>query len=66
MVYLAVTNIGNTATLYLDGAPVGTSTLTINTPAGSSFDIGRIPGTLGNTLALNGLVDEVSVYDRAS
>ncbi len=49
--YIAVTNIGNTATLYLDGAPVGTSTLTVNTPANTSFYMGRIPGTLGNTRA---------------
>ena len=49
--HIAVTNIGNTATLYLDGAAVGTSTLTVNTPANASFYVGRIPGALGNTRA---------------
>jgi sugar lactone lactonase YvrE len=60
-----VTNVGNTATLYLDGAAVGSATVTIDTPASSTFYIGRIPGTLGDTRKFDGLVDEVSVYNRA-
>jgi sugar lactone lactonase YvrE len=63
--HVAVTNIGNSATLYLNGVPVGTNTVPIATPAGSSFYIGRIPGTLGDSRKLDGEVDEVSVYNRA-
>jgi hypothetical protein len=63
--HIAVTNVGNTATLYLNGQAVGSATVTIDTPAGSPFYIGRIPGSNGDTRKLNGLVDEVSVYNRA-
>jgi DNA-binding beta-propeller fold protein YncE len=63
--HVAVTNVGDSATLYLNGVAVGSATVPIDTPAGSSFYIGRIPGTLGNTRQLNGEVDEVSVYNRA-
>ncbi len=63
--HVAVTNVGNSATLYLDGVAVGSNTVTINTPAGTSFYVGRIPGTLGDSRKLDGMVDEVSVYNRA-
>jgi hypothetical protein len=63
--HVAVTNVGKTATLYLDGTAVGSSTVPINTPANTQFDIGRIPGSLGDTNQLNGEVDEVAVYARA-
>jgi hypothetical protein len=63
--HVAVTNVGDSATLYLNGVAVGTATVPIATPAGSSFYIGRIPGSLGDTRQLNGEVDEVSVYNRA-
>jgi hypothetical protein len=63
--HLAVTNVGNAVTLYLNGASVASGTTTINTPSGSSFDIGRVPGSLGDSRNLDGMVDEVSVYNRA-
>jgi hypothetical protein len=64
--YVAVTNVGNSVTLYLNGVAVASGNLTINTPAaGTNFYIGRIPGTLGDTRKLNGLVDEVAVFNRA-
>jgi sugar lactone lactonase YvrE len=63
--HIAVTNVGNSVTLYLNGAAVASGSLTIATPASTNFYIGRIPGTLGDTRQLNGEVDEVSVYNRA-
>lgn len=61
----AVTNVGDSLTLYFDGSEVATGTLPIDTPAGTSFYIGRIPGNLGDTRRLDGFVDEVRVYDTA-
>jgi DNA-binding beta-propeller fold protein YncE len=63
--HIAVTNVGNAVTLYLNGAAVASGSLTIATPQNSQFYIGRIPGSLGNARQLNGEVDEVSVYNRA-
>jgi hypothetical protein len=63
--HIAVTNVGNTATLYLNGSAVSSGTLTIDTPQNAPFYIGRIPGSLGDIRQLNGMVDEVSVYNRA-
>jgi hypothetical protein len=63
--HIAVTNVGNTATLYLNGQAVGSGSFTIDTPASTSFYIGRIPGSNGDSRKLDGLVDEVSVYNRA-
>ena len=63
--HVAVTNVGKTATLYLDGTAVGSNTVAINTPANTQFYIGRIPGSLGDPRQLNGEVDEVAVYNRA-
>jgi hypothetical protein len=62
---LGVTNSGNFVTLYLDGTAVASGTLTIATPAGTSFFMGRVPGSLGDIRQLDGLVDEVRVYDTA-
>ena len=53
------------ATLYLDGIAVGSATLPINTPTGSSFYLGRIPGVIGDSRQLDGLLDEVRVFDYA-
>jgi uncharacterized repeat protein (TIGR02543 family) len=63
--HVAVTNISNSVTLYLDGVAVGTGTLTINTPAGTTFCIGKIPSSPSGTYRLHGKVDEVSIYNRA-
>lgn len=61
--HLAVTNVGDLVTLYLNGDPVGTARLTMVTPAGTPFYIGRIPED--DFRRLQGRVDEVSVYNRA-
>jgi len=63
--HVAVTNSGDSVTLYLNGSPVASGVLPIATPQNSPFYIGRIPGSLGDTRQLDGVVDEVSVYDRA-
>jgi hypothetical protein len=60
---VAVTSSGDFATLYLDGVVVGTGTVPIDTAAGSTFYMGRIPGELGDIRQLDGFVDEVRVYD---
>ena len=61
---VAVTNVGNAVTLYVNGVEVATGTMTINTPAGTDFLVGarppvNIPGLL------SGEVDEIQVYDHA-
>jgi hypothetical protein len=63
--HVAVTNEGNTATLYLDGSAVASGSLSINTPGGTNFYMGRLPDPFGATRRLNGFVDEVGVYNRA-
>lgn len=63
--HVAVTNIGDLATLYLDGVVVANGTISINTLTGTQFYIGRAPGSYGDIRRLNGFVDEVSVYNRA-
>jgi hypothetical protein len=63
--HIAVTNVGNSVTLYLNGLQVATGSFTVATPPNTQFYIGRIPGVLGDTRQLNGMVDEVTVYNRA-
>jgi hypothetical protein len=63
--HIAVTNIGDAVTLYLDGVAVASGTLSINTASGSQFYMGSIPGSLGSTRRLQGATDEVTVYNRA-
>ncbi|HVK08634.1 MAG TPA: LamG-like jellyroll fold domain-containing protein, partial [Gemmataceae bacterium] len=63
--HIAVSNVGDSATLYLNGTAVASGSLPIATPSSSQFYIGRIPGSLGDARQLNGMVDEVSVYSRA-
>src|SRR5262249_54134104 len=62
---VAVTNVGNSVTLYLNGQVVAAGNLIIDTPAGTQFYMGRIPGCLGATRRLDGEVDEARVFDRA-
>lgn len=62
---VAVTNEGNNVTLYLNGLPVSSGTVTINTPTNTQFYMGRISGTLGDIRKLNGLVDETEVFNHA-
>jgi hypothetical protein len=63
--YVAATNVVNSVTLYLNGVSVATGNLPMNTPAGTNFYMGRIPGSLGDSRKLNGLIDEVAVFNRA-
>jgi hypothetical protein len=63
--HIAITTLGGLSTLYLNGSPVDTEALPIATPQNSQLYIGRIPGALGDSRQLDGLVDEVSVYNRA-
>ena len=62
---LGVTTSGNFFTLYLDGIAVGSGSVAFDTPAGTNFVIGRVPGSLGDIRLLDGLVDEIRVYDTA-
>jgi hypothetical protein len=61
--HVAVTSHGTLVTLYLDGEPVGTADLRIDTPSGTRFVVGSIPGD--DSKRLNGLIDEVAVYNCA-
>jgi hypothetical protein len=56
-------NIG--VVLFLDGVPVARRFgYQIDTPAGSMFLMGRIPGANGDNRRMHGEVDEVTVYNR--
>jgi hypothetical protein len=63
--HIAVTNIGNYVTLYLNGEPFESGIFSFNTPEDTQLYLGRIPGSLGDTRRLNGIIDEVAVFDRA-
>lgn len=64
--HVAVTNVGQSFTLYLNGAQVATGNMPVNTAAGSTFWMGRDTMTsVGDTRRLDGMVDEVAVYNRA-
>ena len=62
---LGVTNVGILATLYLDGVAVNSRRMNIDTASDTSFSIGRIPGSLGDSRQLLGSVDEVKLFDSA-
>jgi autotransporter-associated beta strand protein len=61
--HVAVTNIGNTEILYLDGVAVATGALAVNTPSGGQFCVGS--NVLQSSIPMDGQVDEISVYNRA-
>ena len=72
--YVAVTNVGDTATLYLNGTQVASGTFgvgslsgsSINTAAGTTFDIGTITNpTYGAGRNLVGMVQGIQVYGGA-
>jgi Ca2+-binding RTX toxin-like protein len=64
--HLAMTNVGQSFKLYLDGAEVASADMDVNTPAGSTFSMGRLLySDIGDERRLDGMVDEVTVYDRA-
>jgi len=58
--HVAVTNVGDDVTLYVDGVAVATGTLSINTPLGTNFIAGG-----SSAGALHGEVDDIRVYDHA-
>jgi hypothetical protein len=58
--HVAVTNIGNSATLYLDGQPVGTQSLGLATTSHSFLaGLGAVDSKH------NGYLDEIQVFNRA-
>src|SRR5262249_60833511 len=61
--HVAVTNVGNHATLYLNGTAVGSADVPIDTPSGTQFYMGSLAGD--SNRQLNGLTDEAAVYNRA-
>ncbi len=61
--HVALTNTGRVVTLYLDGESVGRSELAIDTPGDSQLSIGGLPAD--GSKRLEGLVDEVAIYNRA-
>jgi hypothetical protein len=62
--HIAVTNAGNQVTLYLDGIAVRQGPLAIMTASNARFNMGSIPPPFGDERRLDGLVDEVSIYNR--
>ncbi len=61
--HVAVTNVGASVTLYLDGEPVVGGDLRLDTPRGTQLFIGGLPGD--ESKRLNGLIDEVGIYNLA-
>ncbi len=61
--HVAVSNTGSSFTLYVNGQPVATGDLPLNTPAESTFYIGGLPNDTAK--GFEGIVDEVAIYDRA-
>jgi hypothetical protein len=61
--HIAATSVDTLITLYLDGEPAATGHLRLDTPSGSHFLVGSIPDD--ESKRMNGLVDEVAVYNRA-
>jgi uncharacterized delta-60 repeat protein len=56
---------GNLFRLYVDGVQVSSGTMSISTPAGSTFYLGQQQAPYGDTRKLDGRVDEVTVHDGA-
>ena len=64
--HVAVTNVLDVLTLYLDGNVMATANnVAVSTPYGTQFYSGRIPGISGDIRRLKGAVDEIRVYNRA-
>jgi len=61
--HVAVTNAGNSITLYLDGKAVASGNLPIQTPVGTQFYAGRLPSDPAKRL--DGWIDEISLYSRS-
>ena len=67
---LAVTNTGDSVSLYLDGELVASATMNIDTTSGTNFYIGdlgdaSIYPAFGDIRQLNGLVQDVAIYNIA-
>jgi hypothetical protein len=62
--HVAVTSEGTNTTLYLNGTNVASGNIPFNTPAGTQLFIGGIDYQFA-TYQMIGLIDEVSIYDRA-
>jgi hypothetical protein len=60
---VAVTNVGNYVTLYLNGTAVASGNLNVYTPSGTQFYMGSPAGD--SNRQLDGLTDEAAVYNRA-
>jgi hypothetical protein len=66
--YVAVTNEGNSVTIYVNGIQENKRSLDagkINTPSGTTFYMGKIAGAAGNIRKLKGYLDDVRIYNRA-
>lgn len=63
--HLVATTRGQVTYLYLNGSVTAAGVITFNTPAATSFYLGRIGGSLGSSINLIGALDEVTVYNRA-
>jgi hypothetical protein len=63
--HIAAVTDKNSTSLYLDGQLIKTQAMSLETPAGSFFYSGGIPGKLGDIRRLKGAVDEIQTYDRA-
>src|SRR5438128_1008235 len=61
--HVAVSNVGNSVNLYLNGTAVASGTLSISTPTGTQFYMGSPAGD--SYRRLDGLTDEAAVYNRA-
>ena len=62
---LAVTNSGDLATLYLNGNEVASGSATIDTPSNAPFYIGTIGNATGTIRKMNGLIQDVAIYNTA-
>jgi hypothetical protein len=64
--HVAASNVGTNFRLYLNGVNVASGNVAVATPASSTFLIGRQgPGPIGDVRRLDGMVDEVTVFNRA-
>ena len=61
--HVAVVNVGNDVVLYLNGEVDRTGNLNINTLSNSSFYMGKAPTNYDSMRKLNGIIDEVRIWD---
>ncbi|GDX81859.1 hypothetical protein LBMAG42_36700 [Deltaproteobacteria bacterium] len=62
---LAVTTVGESIVLYVDGAVAATGELPIDTVPGTGIYMGTFAGDLAEGRAFDGQLDEVMIWDRA-